>query len=207
MKKSKRKEMEFQLRRAEILCEAEKIFASKGFHDTTMAEIADASGFAIGTLYHFFDGKKNLYATMVTEKLEKMYSEIRGSVNREEIIINKIKKLVESQFCFVEKNVDFCDLIIRGEGMTVSDGGTILRERLIANYFKHIDFVANIMRLGIEAKVFKTMDPQMMAYALLGVNRSFIYYWMLKERDTLLSYKVDCVTNIFLEGVRLEVTE
>jgi AcrR family transcriptional regulator len=207
MEKSKRKEMEFRLRRTEIICEAEKIFASKGFHNATMAEIANASGFAIGTLYHFFDGKKTLYTTMVTEKLEKMYSEIRESVNREEIIINKIKKLVESQFHFVENNVDFCDLLIRGEGMTVSDGGTILRDRLIADYFKHIGFVAQIMRMGMDAKTLKTNDPQMMAYALLGIIRSFIYYWMLTEKDTLLSDKVDCVTDIFLEGVRLEVTE
>lgn len=207
MEKSKRKEMEFQIRRTEILSEAEKIFASKGFHNATMSEIANASGFSIGTLYHFFDGKKTLYTTMVTEKLEKMYSEIRESVNREEIILNKIKKLVESQFHFVENNVDFCDLILRGEGITVSDGGTILRDRLIKDYFKHIGFVADIMHLGIDAKAFKTMDPQMMAYALLGVIRSFIYYWMLTERDTLLSDKVDCVTDIFLEGVRLEVVE
>ncbi|MCE8423765.1 MAG: TetR/AcrR family transcriptional regulator, partial [Candidatus Methanoperedens sp.] len=176
--------MEFRLRRTEIICEAEKIFASKGFHNATMAEIANASGFAIGTLYHFFDGKKTLYTTMVTEKLEKMYSEIRESVNREEIIINKIKKLVESQFHFVENNVDFCDLLIRGEGMTVSDGGTILRDRLIADYFKHIGFVAQIMRMGMDAKTLKTNDPQMMAYALLGIIRSFIYYWMLTEKDT-----------------------
>ncbi|MGA2333239.1 MAG: TetR family transcriptional regulator, partial [Syntrophales bacterium] len=46
MEKSKRKEMEFQLRRTEILSQAEKIFAAKGFHNTTMAEIASASGFA-----------------------------------------------------------------------------------------------------------------------------------------------------------------
>jgi len=207
MEKSKRKEMEFQLRRTEILSAAEKIFASKGFHNATMAEIANASGFAIGTLYHFFDGKKTLYTTMVTEKVEKMYSEIRESVNREEIIINKIKKIIESQFRFVENNIDFCNLLIRGEGMTVSDGGTILRDRLIADYFKHIGFVADIMRLGMDTKTLKTKDPQMIAYALLGVIRSFIYYWMLKEKHTVLSDKVDCVADIFLNGVMLEVMQ
>ena len=81
MEKAKRKEMEFQIRRTEILNQAEKIFASKGFYIATMAEIADASGFAIGTLYHFFEGKENLYTTMVSEKLDMMYSEIRDAVN------------------------------------------------------------------------------------------------------------------------------
>jgi len=62
------------------------------------------------------------------------------------------------------------------------------------------------MRLGMEAKIFKTKDSQMMAYALLGIIRAFIYYWMLTERDTPLSDKIDCVTDIFLKGVMPEVT-
>ena len=61
MVKAKRKEREFNLRRAEILEQAEKIFAAKGFHNTTVAEIAGASGFAVGTLYQFFESKEQLY--------------------------------------------------------------------------------------------------------------------------------------------------
>jgi AcrR family transcriptional regulator len=50
MIKAERKEREFNLRRAEILEQAQRIFASKGFHNTSVAEIAGASGFAVGTL-------------------------------------------------------------------------------------------------------------------------------------------------------------
>jgi AcrR family transcriptional regulator len=54
------------MRRAEILRTAEKIFAAKSFHDVTMAEIANASGFSTGSLYQFFEGKENLYTTMIS---------------------------------------------------------------------------------------------------------------------------------------------
>jgi AcrR family transcriptional regulator len=207
MEKFKRKEIEFQHRKAEILNEAEKIFASKGFHNATMAGIANASGFAIGTLYQFFEGKENLFTTMVPEKLDRMYSEIRESVNGQDSIANKIRKLVESQFHFVENNIDFCDLLIRGEGSTIADGGTILRDNLIREYFKHVSFVEDIMRLGTETKALKAMEARMMAYSLLGIMRSFIYYWLLTERDTLLTDKADCVLDIFLKGVEWEVVE
>ncbi len=66
MERLKRKEREFKFRRAEILDEAEKIFVLKGFHETTMAEIARSAGFATGSLYQFFEGKEDLYATMMT---------------------------------------------------------------------------------------------------------------------------------------------
>jgi len=207
MEKSKRKEMEFQFRRNEILKQAEKIFASKGFHNTTMAEIASASGFATGTLYQFFEGKENLYNIMVSEKLDKMYAEIRDSANREEDLKDKIEKLVEAHFHFVENNVDFCDLLIRGEGLTLSDKGTILRDKLIADYFNHVGFVESIMCFGIETRALKSGDPRMMAYTLLGIIRSFFYYWMLTNQDAPLSDKVGCVSDIFLKGAGLELAK
>jgi AcrR family transcriptional regulator len=207
MEKLKRKEMEFQFRRTEILNQAERIFAAKGFHNATMAEIANASGFATGTLYQFFEGKESLYNVMVSEKIDRMYSEIRIAANREEKLTDKIKKLVESHFHFVENNVDFCDLLIRGEGLSLSDKGTILRDKLIADYFNHISFVESIMRFGMETRTLKSGDPRMMAYTLLGIIRSFFYYWMLTNQDAPLSDKVGCVSDIFLKGVGLELTE
>jgi len=206
MEKSKRKEMEFQLRRTEILSQSEKIFAAKGFHNTTMAEIANASGFATGTLYQFFEGKEALYNVMVSEKIDRMYSEIRDSVSREEKPTAKIEKLVEAHFHFVENNVDFCDLLIRGEGLTLSDKGTALRDKLVADYFNHIGFVEGIMRFGIEARALKSGDPRMMAYTLLGIIRSFFYYWMLTNQDIPLGDKVGCVSDIFLRGAGMELT-
>lgn len=199
--------MEFQFRRTEILNQAEKIFAAKGFHNATMAEIANASGFATGTLYQFFEGKESLYNVMVSEKIDRMYSEIRIAANREEKLTDKIEKLVESHFHFVENNVDFCDLLIRGEGLSLSDKGTILRDKLIADYFNHISFVESIMRFGMETRTLKSGDPRMMAYTLLGIIRSFFYYWMLTNQDAPLSDKVGCVSDIFLKGVGLELTE
>ena len=60
MERLERKEREFHTRRADILEQAEKIFSTKGYHNVTVAEIANASGFAIGSLYQFFDGKEHL---------------------------------------------------------------------------------------------------------------------------------------------------
>ena len=50
MDKPSRKEREYQTRRVDILNAAERVFAEKGFHQTTVAEIAKESEFAIGTL-------------------------------------------------------------------------------------------------------------------------------------------------------------
>ena len=207
MEKTKRKEMEFQLRRSEILTTAEKIFASKGFYTTTMAEISDASGFAIGTLYQFFESKENLYTTMICEKLDMMYSGIREQVNGAEHVIDKIETLIKSYFNFVENNIDFCNIFIHGEGTVPSEGKTQLREKVIKDYLNHMEFIEGIMRLGMDTASLRVFDPRIMAFSLFGVIRAHIVGWMLENHDYPLSDKVECVLQIFLRGVGAEVRE
>ena len=207
MEKTKRKEMEFQLRRSEILTTAVKIFASKGFYTTTMAEISDASGFAIGTLYQFFESKENLYTTMICEKLDMMYSGIREKVDGAEHAIDKIEMLIKSYFNYVENNIDFCNLFIRGEGTIPSEEKTPLREKVIKDYLNHMDFIEGIMRLGMDTAHLRVFDPRIMAFSLFGVIRAHIVGWMLENHDYPLSNKVECVLQVFLRGVEAEVRE
>jgi len=47
-------------RRQEILAAAEICFADKGFHQTSMADIARGSGLSMGLLYRYFDSKEEL---------------------------------------------------------------------------------------------------------------------------------------------------
>jgi AcrR family transcriptional regulator len=202
MDKAERKEREFNLRRAEILGQAEKIFAAKGFHNTTVAEIAGASGFAVGTLYQFFESKEQLYAVMLTEKLNMMYARIRESVATEADAIRKIERLVASQFGFVEDNAEFCSIFIRGDHLSLSEGSAALRKRMVSDYAVHVSFTEEVLREGICAGVLKEMDPRMMAAALTGIINSSASKWLAMMEGASLMGNVPFVIDIFLEGVR-----
>ena len=202
MLKAERKEREFNLRRAEILEQAEKIFAAKGFHNTAVAEIAGASGFAVGTLYQFFPSKEQLYISMLTEKLNMMYSGVQESVAKETDIVKKIEMLVASQFHFVENNKEFCSIFIRGDHLSLSEESVELRKRLMTDYAVQVSFTEEVMREGIRAGLLKKMDPRMMAAALTGIANSYASKWLITmEGMSLMSY-VPFVMDIFLEGVR-----
>lgn len=56
-----RRERERQLREAEIVAAAEKIFYQKGYNDASMDEIAEAAEFTKRTVYQYFSNKKELY--------------------------------------------------------------------------------------------------------------------------------------------------
>ena len=56
-------------RRDEIMAAAKEVFARKGFHDTTIADIAKQAGLAYGSIYWYFDSKDELFhALMAVEE-------------------------------------------------------------------------------------------------------------------------------------------
>lgn len=202
MEKARRKEREFHFRRTEILENAGKIFAAKGFHNATVAEIADASGFAVGTIYLFFASKESLYETLLTEKLEMLYGRIREAVGREDDTFRKIEVLAAENFRFVENNADFCNIFIRGEHLSLSEGSEALRQRIMRDYAAYLTFVESVMCEGIRKGNLKKIDSRMAAAALIGIINSCSFKWLTVDKGQSLETKVPFVMKIFLEGVK-----
>lgn len=202
MEKEKRKEREFNLRRAAILEQAGKIFAAKGFHNTTVAEIAGASGFAIGTLYQFFESKEQLYTVVLTEKLGMMYAGIQKAVDEETDLLRKIDTLVATQFRFVENNAEFCSIFVRGDHLSLSEGSVELRKRMVSDYAVYVSFIEGVMRDGIRTGILKKMNPRMMAAALTGIINSYASKWLAVAEGASLMDNVQFVVDIFLQGVK-----
>ena len=59
-------------RREELLAIAARLFAERGFKNTTVRDIADAAGILSGSLYHHFDSKES----MVDELLDTFQTEL-----------------------------------------------------------------------------------------------------------------------------------
>ena len=51
-------------KQAAIIESARKIFALKGYEDTTIADIAEDAGIAVGTVYLYFGNKRDLYTSV-----------------------------------------------------------------------------------------------------------------------------------------------
>jgi AcrR family transcriptional regulator len=198
--KLQRKEKEFRVRRTEILDQAEKIFAAKGFHETTMAQIAEASGFSIGSLYRFFSGKEELYSVMVMVKVQMMYDEIIGAVSRELSIDGKIRALVISHFAYVEHHIDFYRLLVGHESGLRSEGLKKLRDIILDEHRKHVGWIEELLREGIRQQVLRAIDTKSLANALVGIIAYSKFAWIMSPSGASLLGKVDDVLDVFLRG-------
>jgi len=59
-------------KRAAIIDAAVALFARKGFHGTTVPEIASEAGVAVGSIYRYFDTKETLVNAAIVERKQAM---------------------------------------------------------------------------------------------------------------------------------------
>ncbi len=71
-------------RRKQILEVALRLFAEKGFHATSLAEIADAVGVSKGVISYHFDGKPELGAEVIRQRLRDYGEYVRGRIAKKQ---------------------------------------------------------------------------------------------------------------------------
>jgi TetR/AcrR family transcriptional regulator, repressor of fatR-cypB operon len=69
-----RKERERQQRRTEILAAAREVFATRGFAEATLDEIADTAEFGKGTIYNYFANKDDLFRAVIDDSFEALHA-------------------------------------------------------------------------------------------------------------------------------------
>lgn len=62
--REQRRQVHQELSRNQLLDAAEEIFGRKGFHATTLKEIAELADFSVGSVYSFFANKEDLYSNV-----------------------------------------------------------------------------------------------------------------------------------------------
>jgi AcrR family transcriptional regulator len=84
---SRREQAEW--RRERLLDAALEVFVSKGIDRATVKDIAQAAGVTPGLLYHYFDGKDTLLATLLEERsfLSKLRRQLAGTTDRAATVV------------------------------------------------------------------------------------------------------------------------
>lgn len=201
MEKLSRKEREYHLRREGILSAAERIFAQKGFHQTTVAEIARESEFAIGTLYQFFKNKEELYYTMMIEKFDLLYSMLRQDIGNNQTSLEKLHCLVHGVLSFIEQNADFFKIFTWELNVLQPAMEARLKEQLIAKHFRYLHLISTVVKGGIREGVLQEGSVDDFSAALVGMMNLFAFNWILNRQKDSLRAKASTILSLFLHGI------
>ena len=75
-----RKERERIVRQQEILKAARDLFVRKGYHETTLDEIASHAEFGKGTIYNYFSSKEDLFYGILDQTADELFGLIRTAL-------------------------------------------------------------------------------------------------------------------------------
>jgi AcrR family transcriptional regulator len=110
---SKTKKLDKERKREEIVKVACKLFAKKGYYNTTIPDIAEAMGMSVGNLYNYFSSKEELAKYIMQYSSRLLGNEIR-KINEENISTKeKIFKIVRRFFEIAEEQPELIEYFLR----------------------------------------------------------------------------------------------
>ncbi|MEA1968169.1 MAG: TetR/AcrR family transcriptional regulator [Thermodesulfobacteriota bacterium] len=203
MAKNSRKERDDHRRKQEILKTALSIFASCGFHGTTMSQISQDSEYPLGTIYKYFSSKKQIYYELVIEKAREL-AQILLRISAKEGL-GPSAKLKESLFAnadFYMANNEFVRIYISERSNIDAVMMPKLNEKINRMHHRMIALFEKIFEQGIENKEFKPYPAKEMAVLFSDIVHSASWSSLFyDESEEELKKRLDMVFNMFTQGV------
>lgn len=150
-------------RRAEILHSALRAFRARGYHATTLEDIANQLGIRSAALYHYFPDKEAILYACHREGLaevERILAEAR------ERYATAPERLAHA----IREHVRVMTDTLEGSALALEVSALAPRHRaeVIAERDRYERGLREIVAEGVQSGEFRPLDPKLAAFALLG---------------------------------------
>ena len=99
-------------RRDEIVKKAVRIFAKKGYENTSMDDIAERAKVAKGTLYYYFPSKEDLYHQVMVRTLKDIFEEFARVAQEENCPFKAFTDLLQVTFDLFKARPELLNLFL-----------------------------------------------------------------------------------------------
>lgn len=198
-----RKERDKQLRKADILKAAEHIFATKGYYEATIQDIAKEAQYGIGTVYLYFKDKNALYFSLLEEKIKSLINAAREKTEQVKDAKKKLEIFIRAGLIFFEKNQNFFRIYtLEKNTLQLIVGKKSTELSRVVEYAT--GYLEKLIKMAQEQSVIKkNYDPSEIADVLTSITGSMALNWTKagSKKAGSLSDKAGFIFDIFLNGV------
>lgn len=201
MKNHLAKQIEKLEKRNLIIDVAANLFSEYGFHEVNMEIVAKKAGIAKGTIYNYFRSKEELYFAINETRLSKLISELEKKFQEQISVLDDLRGFVIHVFMFLLKYNDFF-LIFQRTRLKKQQ----LKSKSLEEKIQRLkDLLEDILREGVEKKIFKDLNTCFASDLILGmiytavlrnINRDIRDPDVVKEREELFNLVKDAVIAI-----------
>ena len=189
------------LRRDAILAAAKRVFAKKGFHATTMADIAKAARLSYGSVYWYFDSKDALFhALMESEEaaLREHIAAALGAVDpHEPDPYAPLRLAVQATFEFFEADRATVKLLFR-DAYALGDR---FEKHLFGIYERFIGDIEAMIAAAQRAGMIVDAPPRMVAFGLAALIGQIAHRRLTTDDGLDAAVVADFVVSLVLNGL------
>ena len=182
-------------RKAELTREAARLFAERGFHGTSMGDLADALGVQKGSLYSLTGSKQELLFETMREGAD-VFHAVLDAVPEDVSAVKRMRLALRGHLRVVSEQLDVATVFTR-EWRYLEDD---YREQILAERRRYEERWRALFREGVESGDLRT-DLDVGAAVLLVLSAAnWAYTWLVPGRDT--DELADRFTAILVDGIR-----
>lgn len=181
-------------KRQEIVNAAIKVFAEKGYHKVKIRDITASLGISTGTFYIYFEDKKALFVDVVDAVIRAIIGDAREALKQEESIL---RRLTIRGRIFYENYSKYNEILNQLRAEMVGEDQWP-HEKIKKAYHALTQPVIRDIEKGIEAGLFRKIDPDLTAYTLTGIIEIMCLRTMISGKYTyeqIEPFVFDFITN------------
>lgn len=156
-----------RLRKEEIIAQATRLFAERGYEGASMGDLAERVGLRKASLFHHFASKDVLYATVLTQLVEGVKVAILSAAKAEGSFAERLDSLTDALTATLGAQPHAARLLIR-EAM---DWGPVMKEGPAASINDVLAASLEFAKAGQREGAFNPeVDPTHVIVSLIGIH-------------------------------------
>lgn len=188
-------------RRAEIMEAAIKVFGEYGYHQGKVEEIAKYAGIGKGTIYEYFDSKKDIFHYSLRYIFQSYTGGIKQSVEMETTTRGKLIVLLDYHYEFIRTYSEMMERSFSHfENILVE-----IRPYVEENGKNIYNFILNIIMEGIEkGELRPDLDKEVASIIILGIMSSSHLKRDLADIGSIENIKSSSRVDMALQGLGIK---
>jgi len=182
-------------RRAELTRAAARLFAEKGYHGTSVGDLAEALGVRKGSLYSHIESKADLLWEVAREGAEAFHAAL-DAVPDEGPVVERIRLALRGHLRVVAEQLDIATVFVRE--WRYLEGERL--DRYVAERRRYEERFRSLFREGREHGELRTDLDDGTAALLALSSANWAYTWLRPGADT--DALADRFTALLVEGIR-----
>lgn len=172
-RREQRRLLQQELSRAQLLDAAEEVFGAKGFHDTTLKEIAELAEFSVGSVYTFFENKDDLFLNVFLRRGDEFMPGLEEAARGGDDPVAQLHALVDYEVGFFRAHPHFGRLYLRTSSASLPGTELPSSATLRANFERAMAVQADVFARGQAAGSLRPGDPAVLGRLLSGLVAAY----------------------------------